>query len=924
MLKLFTTTKTLLILSFALFSSGKSFAQISITALNSAVTENFTGYLNSSSGSILTNWQMIEANLMDNTVDPSDGSSSTSGIFSFGTSTNTDRALGSITGSSLQPMIFGVQFQNNTSQTISSISIQYTGEQWRLGQNGLTTDKLIFEYSTDATSLGTGTWVEVSSLNFAAPITTGTVGALDGNLTGNKTTLSANIAVNIATSGTVFIRWRDQQAGTDDHGLAVDDFSVTAYGNLTPGTYTDANILGTFVLGGNVSLTGTTVFVNSSSKLDIGSNTLTISGPISGTPIIKGGHSSNLTIDGTGTIGTIEFDQTTPGTTNVLKNFTLNRTGPTVTLGNALNISDNNGSVNLTAGNLDANGNLTLLSSFNGTARIGTITSGVSDLTGNVTAQRYMQGSNIVWRNWRTMGPPTNNFTVSQLVDDIYVTGPGGTSNGFDANGTNSSVMYYQENTTGGRGWKSITSTSHSFVPGEGMLVFYRGDRTQVASITNPSTIPNATTIDVTGPINKGDVSVNLSYTNTADPTNDGWNFLSNPYPSQMLWDNTITKGAFVDNFISVWVPNTDSYLATQNQVIGAHQGFFVQTTAASQSVTFEENDKVASLFTPYFKTSLNPFAIKMFSDSVRHDVIKLDFSTGASKNYVFKEDGLKMLNPKINIGYKTPNDRTVQINTVPTPTTNSTDTFVVSTTSTSSGNFWLTFEDKAILPANKNVFLVDGFNNNLIDVKTTNSYTFTINNANSATYGNRFKLIITDQFNPLPVKLATFTGNKLGKSNLLKWTSVGEKNLINYEVERSSDGKNFESIGLIKATNSSANTNYSFIDENLGTNSINYYRLKINENKGVNSYSNIISISNNAGQNILVEVYPNPAQNSISIKLEENNTFESAAIFDINGKQILNTTLSNDIDISTLLPGVYTIKVKTNSSEQKVKFIKH
>lgn len=928
MLKLFTTTKTLFFTTFVFLFTNSLKAQVSITTLGSAYNQNFDGLANTGTGfAPVTGWEISEPPSGDDLCDAGDGSSSTSAIYSFGTGTNTDRAIGSITGSLSEPMLFGAKFTNNTGQNISSISIQFTGEQWRLGQNSLT-DKLFFEYSTDASSLVAGaTWIPISALDFTSPITTGTPGALDGNLTANRTTLTANIAVNIpATTGFVYIRWRDQQAGTNDHGLAIDDFSLTAYANLTTGTYPEIMVDGTLTLSGDITITGTTNFINGSSKLDIGSNTLTISGDITGTPSIKGGHSSNLVINGSGTVGTINFDQTTPGTTNVLNNFTINRSGATITLGNALNISDNNGSVNLTAGTLATGGNLTLLSTFTGTARIGSITSGVSDLTGNVNAQRYMQGGVLDYRGWRTMGAITSTFNVNQLTDDIFVTGPGGASNGFDANGTNSSVMYYEEdfNASGGRGWKSISSTSTSFSAGQGMLVFFRGDRTQSTSITNTSVVPNNTTIDIVGPINKGDVVVNLKYNDDLDGgTEDGWNFVANPYPSQIHW-GSVSKGVSVDNNIAVLNPLTNGYVTLgTSDYISSQQGFFVKANATGQTITFEENDKVNNGTTPYFKTQINPFTIKMYEDSIKYDIALLKFDASSNKNYIFKEDALKMTNSRVNLGYVTPNGKIVQVNSIPNLPSNSTDTFVIKTTSIKNGTHWLTFEDKAILPANKNVFLVDGFNNNLIDVKTTNSYAFNINNANSATYGNRFKLIITDQFNPLPVKLTVFSGDKLGKSNLLKWTSVGEKNLINYEVERSSDGKNFESIGLVKATNSSANTNYSFVDENLGSSSVNYYRLKINENKGVNSYSNIISISNDALQNVMVEVYPNPAQNNISIKLEENNTFESAVIFDINGKPVLNTKTAQSIDVSALLPGVYTIQVNAGLSEQKVKFIK-
>ncbi len=928
MLKLFTTTKTFFIATFAFLGTVTLNAQVSITTLGSAYNQNFDGLANTGSGfAPVTGWEISEPPSGDDLCDAGDGSSTNHGIYSFGTGSNTDRALGSLTASLNEPMLIGARFDNNTGQNISSIVIQFTGEQWRLGQNSLS-DKLFFEYSTDAGSLGAGaTWIPISALDFTSPITTGTPGSLDGNLSGNRTTLTANIAVNIpATTGYVYIRWRDQHAGTNDHGLGIDDFSLTAYANLATGTYPEMMVDGTLTLAGDITITGTTNFINGSSKLNIGSNTLTISGDITGTPSIAGGHSSNLVISGTGAVGTINFDQTTPGTSNVLNNLTINRSGATVTLGNALNISDDDGSVNLTAGTLATGGNLTLLSTFTGTARIGTITSGVSDLTGNITAQRYMQGGVLDYRGWRTMGAITSSFNVNQLTDDIFVTGPGGAANGFDANGTNSSVMYYEEdfNASGGRGWKSTPNTSTTFSAGQGMLVFYRGDRTQTSSITNTSIVPNNSTIDVVGSINKGDVVVNLKYNDDANgATEDGWNFIANPYPSQIHW-GSVAKGGSVDDNIAVLNPLTNGYVTLGlTDYIPSHQGFFVKANATSQAVTFEENDKVNNGNTPYFKTQVVPFTIKMYEDSIKYDIALLKFEATANKNYVFKEDALKMTNTRVNLGYVTPNGKIVQINTLPNLATNSTDTFIIKTTSIKNGIHWLTFENKTILPANKNVFLVDGFNNNIIDVKVSNGYAFTINNSNSLTFGSRFKLIITDQYSALPVKLTSFTGEKLGEFNLLKWTSVSEKNLINYEIEKSIDGKIFESIGLVKASNSSSTTNYNFVDENSGTNTVNYYRLKINETKGINSYSNIISLSNHALQNVQVDIYPNPAQNNITIKLDESSVFESALIFDMNGKPVLNTSSAEGVDVSSLLPGVYTIQVKTNSAEQKVKFIK-
>jgi hypothetical protein len=312
-----------------------------------------------------------------------------------------------------------------------------------------------------------------------------------------------------------------------------------------------------------------------------------------------------------------------------------------------------------------------------------------------------------------------------------------------------------------------------------------------------------------------------------------------------------------------------------------------------------------------------------MFEDSVKYDIALLKFETAAAKNYVFKEDALKMTNSRINLGFVTPNNRIVQINTIPNLPTNNTDTFIIKTSSIKNGTHWLTFEDKAILPVNKSVILVDAYNNNIIDVKTTSTYAFNIDNTLAATYGNRFKLIITDQFNALPVKLTSFIGENLGKYSILSWTSVAEKNLINYEVEKSIDGKTFETIGLIKATNSNTKTDYSFSDYTNTAADLIYYRLKINEQKGIVNYSQIVAIQNNSIIEPVLSVYPNPANQFININLPENNNLREVLFYDINGKLMMTSSKAQNIEVAELNAGVYTIHVKTDKLDQRIKFIK-
>jgi hypothetical protein len=161
------------------------------------------------------------------------GASTTGDTYSYGTAAATDRALGGLRSGTLIPN-FGAAFTNNTGDVISSMTISYTGEQWRLGTISRT-DQLNFEYSTNATDLTTGTWTNVSALNFISP-TTATVGAKDGNAAANRTALSNNITgLSIPNGATFWIRFTDIDATGADDGLSVDDFSIiTASGGVLP------------------------------------------------------------------------------------------------------------------------------------------------------------------------------------------------------------------------------------------------------------------------------------------------------------------------------------------------------------------------------------------------------------------------------------------------------------------------------------------------------------------------------------------------------------------------------------------------------------------------------------------------------------------------------------------------------------------
>ena len=194
-----------------------------------AYTENFDTLADSGSGATTPEgWYFAESGSNANTTYIAGAGSANGGdTYSFGASGSTERALGGLQSGSLVPTI-GAQLTNDTGETITALSIAYTGEQWRLGGTGRN-DRLDFQYSLDATSLTTGTWVDVDALDFIGPVAAGTVGALDGNAAANRTAIAGNIGgLGIAPNATVWLRWNSTDVSGADDGLAIDDVSIAA------------------------------------------------------------------------------------------------------------------------------------------------------------------------------------------------------------------------------------------------------------------------------------------------------------------------------------------------------------------------------------------------------------------------------------------------------------------------------------------------------------------------------------------------------------------------------------------------------------------------------------------------------------------------------------------------------------------------
>jgi hypothetical protein len=195
-------------------------------------TQDFDTLALSGSSSVTpADWEFAETGTAANiNYTAGTGSGNVGDTYSFGLSGSPDRALGELTSGPLNST-FGVSFTNAGTTAIQSLTFNYSGEQWRIGNTGAArTDRLDFQYSLNATSLTAGTWINLDALDFLSPITTASsVGALNGNLAANRSNLDSTLTgLNINSGESIWIRWQAVDIGGSDDGLAIDNFSLTA------------------------------------------------------------------------------------------------------------------------------------------------------------------------------------------------------------------------------------------------------------------------------------------------------------------------------------------------------------------------------------------------------------------------------------------------------------------------------------------------------------------------------------------------------------------------------------------------------------------------------------------------------------------------------------------------------------------------
>lgn len=164
-----------------------------------------------------------------------------------------------------------------------------------------------------------------------------------------------------------------------------------------------------------------------------------------------------------------------------------------------------------------------------------------------------------------------------------------------------------------------------------------------------------------------------------------------------------------------------------------------------------------------------------------------------------------------------------------------------------------------------------------------------------------------------LPVELLAFEARALETQNLLTWVTASETNNAGFEVERSKDGTNWETLDFVKGYgNSLQERNYKYYDLQ-PLRGVNYYRLKQVDNDGTFEYSKIVSVTTKAAESFAFTLYPNPTKEGFTLELTGTNEVSfSLQLIDQLGRVIQEWNklegTNHTFDTSHLASGFYTV----------------
>lgn len=173
----------------------------------------------------------------------------------------------------------------------------------------------------------------------------------------------------------------------------------------------------------------------------------------------------------------------------------------------------------------------------------------------------------------------------------------------------------------------------------------------------------------------------------------------------------------------------------------------------------------------------------------------------------------------------------------------------------------------------------------------------------------------------PLPLKLKSWEASLENNSVQLNWSSTSEEPLTSFEIQRSNNGVDFQTICQKQGKGNDAS--YSWTDA-APLNGKNYYRLKISEPTNHVIYSRTIAITNNKKQ-LITSLYTDPSQLHLQLQANSNQSADitiidySGAVLKKQSANLRGASTNVVIPISGLRSGDYFVRIVTSDGSNAV-----
>jgi IgA Peptidase M64/Secretion system C-terminal sorting domain len=143
-----------------------------------------------------------------------------------------------------------------------------------------------------------------------------------------------------------------------------------------------------------------------------------------------------------------------------------------------------------------------------------------------------------------------------------------------------------------------------------------------------------------------------------------------------------------------------------------------------------------------------------------------------------------------------------------------------------------------------------------------------------------------------LPLEWLNFEAKREQNHALLTWQTAQEQNVSHFEVQRSYDGKNFQTIGTVKANNQLTKSDYNFVD-NSTLKGATYYRIEQFDNDKKSTFSPIRTLEKS--DKFFYKISPNPASDVVNISGNTDyNTEIKIEMYNTVGSKVYDYALKN------------------------------